>query len=285
MQEIFKINLKRLDEIEIRRSQSTNNPPMFIFRDDILNYAKVHFDRFGNSGMGSWNGRQIRNAFQVASAMARYEGIENPGAQVQLRMSHFEKVAVATRQYDEFRKSTLGNTDAEKAKKTNQRDDAYVFSPERTPGDHGGYQQQYGGASPGYPNNTQGQRTNVTHNSPSYTTARPLQSGYPGHSQQWPRPPAATGSPAPRTGPPQGGYGSQTMNSIPTNMPQSMPDKSQSSFPRSAQPPPWSGPYPGGEPPMMQMNQEQMGQGQMDQGQMGHIDQSGYYTGQGPPMH
>lgn len=182
-------------------------------------------------------------------------------------------MAEATRQYDEFRKSTLKWTDSSIAKRESHRDDAYVFSPEGGPADRGGYPRQYGGATPAYPSTTQGQRSNVTDNSPSYPMRGPPQPGYQSHNQQWARTPAGMGSPAPRTAQPQGGYSGQAMNPMPpTQAPQSTPDKNQANFPGSGPPPSWGEHYHGGEMSAMQG----------DQGQMGHSGESDYYSARGP---
>ncbi|ORY70361.1 uncharacterized protein BCR38DRAFT_332538 [Pseudomassariella vexata] len=127
-QEIFKTNLDRLELIEDRRSQnSADSSKLLIFREEIYAYATTHFQRYG-TGLGSWNGRQIRNAFSIAAALAHYDRTKVPGAQSQLRASHFEKVAEATFKYDEYRKRTIRKGDADLARERDERDDTYGFS-------------------------------------------------------------------------------------------------------------------------------------------------------------
>ncbi|KAH9897195.1 hypothetical protein F4778DRAFT_783300 [Xylariomycetidae sp. FL2044] len=146
-QEIFQLNLDRLELIEQRRSQNyygggasgednsnntnanTNNnntkqDRLTIFREDIYNYAATHYHKHG-LGLGYWNGRQIRNAFQIAAALARYDSFRVPNSQPQLRASHFEKVAEGTYSYDFFRLRTLGKGDTDLARTNEHRDDTF----------------------------------------------------------------------------------------------------------------------------------------------------------------
>jgi hypothetical protein len=146
--EIFRINLERLVLIEQRRNEKSQDQKLIIFEQEILDYATTHFQRYGSTGLGSWNGRQIRNAFQVASSFARYDGTKVPEAQAQLRASHFEKVAAMMYTYDEFRKQTLRKGDMEQAKSLGLRDDTYgIQSPSRPPDIN--IQGQHYGSGPG----------------------------------------------------------------------------------------------------------------------------------------
>ena len=69
--DIFKLNLLRLKEIEKQRSEASGEPALYIFDDEILTFAREHF-RKHTDGTGRWNGRQIRNAFQIAASLAHY---------------------------------------------------------------------------------------------------------------------------------------------------------------------------------------------------------------------
>jgi hypothetical protein len=70
-----------------------------------------------------WNGRQIRNAFQSALAMAEYEarkaaqkkGKNEDDCQVVLGRSQFETIAKTVRNFDKYIEETLGLTYEQKA--------------------------------------------------------------------------------------------------------------------------------------------------------------------------
>ncbi|KAF7532849.1 hypothetical protein G7054_g7608 [Neopestalotiopsis clavispora] len=150
--EIFRINLERLVLIEKRRNEKSQDKKLVIFEQEILDYATTHFQRYGSTGLGSWNGRQIRNAFQVASSFARYDGTKVPEAQAQLRASHFEKVATMMYTYDEFRKQTLRKGDMEQAKSLGHRDDTYGIQAPGRPPEINIQGQHYGLGPGGVPN-------------------------------------------------------------------------------------------------------------------------------------
>lgn len=68
------MNLERLDLIEKERAKSTSKKPLFIRKDEICIFARQHWDRHtNNDGEGRWNGRQIRNAVQIAASLALYD--------------------------------------------------------------------------------------------------------------------------------------------------------------------------------------------------------------------
>ncbi|KAI6378727.1 hypothetical protein MCOR25_002148 [Pyricularia grisea] len=82
---LFKINIDRLKKIEKERAKANLarcgsssadgnygqvQGEMVVREDEILAFAKEHFLRDESA---RWNGRQIRNAFQIAASLARYE--------------------------------------------------------------------------------------------------------------------------------------------------------------------------------------------------------------------
>lgn len=127
--------------IEKQRTAITEEPEMIIEEGGIIDFAKEHFDRFSYADTADcrWNGRQIRNAFQIAASLARYEhfvckteeaaaagsGGEGSssatGRGLRLRAHHFNQVERATVEYDDFRKKMLGATDSELAQKKEER--------------------------------------------------------------------------------------------------------------------------------------------------------------------
>ncbi|PVH94901.1 hypothetical protein DM02DRAFT_601692 [Periconia macrospinosa] len=124
--EIFKHNIQRLREIEKKKSEASSR--ITIVDSDILEFARKQYDRnHSHDGMGMWNGRQIRNAFLIAAAIAHHEGDRdresNPTLQKQLRASHFEKVDKATLDYDRDRADVLQATDSDLAYDRQERFD------------------------------------------------------------------------------------------------------------------------------------------------------------------
>lgn len=134
---IWKMNLERLSEKKQRR-----NEPIQFNEKDIFAYAKNHFAETFPRG-ANWNGRQIRNAFQTASALAEFEAQEknkklkarsletgdgfvpvNP----QLSVKHFEEIAWASYEFDKYISETKGLTEAEIAHMEGQRMDAFRSS-------------------------------------------------------------------------------------------------------------------------------------------------------------
>lgn len=113
-EEIFRLNLARLKEIEEQRAAASGEEALFIFDDEIIAFAKQHYRKHIN-GPGRWNGRQIRNAFQIAASLAHYDGDSNPGAQRQLGARHFQTVDEATTKYDQYRAGISGKLEDELA--------------------------------------------------------------------------------------------------------------------------------------------------------------------------
>ena len=122
---VFELNIERLELIEQQRHDMFKEPKLFILKDEIVQFAMTHYRESGD-GRESWNGRQIRNAFLIASSLARYEIEQQPaGFQPQLRASHFKEVETITKEYDSFRKHLKGGDDADVAYRKNERDDTW----------------------------------------------------------------------------------------------------------------------------------------------------------------
>ena len=75
--------------------------------DEILKYAEEHFKDLQKLKT-TWNGRQIRNAFQTAIAIAEYDACQAqeeyglPTAPMpRLKVGQFQKAAKASRHFDE----------------------------------------------------------------------------------------------------------------------------------------------------------------------------------------
>ena len=131
---IWKMNLERLIQKKARRNESIQ-----IDEKEIFAYAQDHYAETLPRG-ANWNGRQIRNAFQTASALAEFEAHElNKKAKArcketgvgfvakspQLEVRHFKEIAWASYEFDKYMFETKGVTEAEIASMEGQRRDAY----------------------------------------------------------------------------------------------------------------------------------------------------------------
>lgn len=128
--EIFKNNIARL---RARDQQRTNampgQRPLMIDEVGIISFARKHYQTH-TTAMGRWNGRQIRNAFVVASSLANFQaGKQPPGWQPQLRVEHFNTVLDATLEYDRYRQSILMESDDAMAFRRMERAEPMATSP------------------------------------------------------------------------------------------------------------------------------------------------------------
>lgn len=118
---IFKQHIQRLRDIEKQRNPDPSQQ-VVVLHKEIIQFARDHFNRAGkshqNRGLGRWNGRQIRNAFLIASSLAHYEDedeeedgenddLEDTGHKVQKQLGRqqFEIVAESTLLYDQYREA------------------------------------------------------------------------------------------------------------------------------------------------------------------------------------
>ncbi|KAJ5888763.1 hypothetical protein N7495_008804 [Penicillium taxi] len=215
-EKIWEVNLNRLAAIEAE--QSGEQTPLSIDRHDILAFARKHFKK-SNTGKGRWNGRQIRNAFLIASALAHYEkthGIQNDTNPHDLNARHFKTVVTAGTGFEKYLLATRGMTDQEAAYLNNTRAD-HIQSPESRanaqgspqpsaakPPTYPGWANQY----PSHPSFTPSQAQpvyNAATRSPSANNFYPRQPHQPHYVVQVPtsqdqfgQPPMATGYPQPR---------------------------------------------------------------------------------------
>lgn len=97
---------------------------MDIFETEILEFASEHWHKHDNH-TERWNGRQIRNAFTTAAALAHFEAKKEPGKSVQLRAENFRKVEAAMLAYERYRASILNGNDGELARQNEARNDEF----------------------------------------------------------------------------------------------------------------------------------------------------------------
>ncbi|KAK3401470.1 hypothetical protein B0T20DRAFT_389424 [Sordaria brevicollis] len=170
---IFKANIAKLKEIEKQKQLVVDTPPLQINEDSVLRFAERHYDNGLPEGE-RWNGRQIKNAFQIAASLAHHrartqeetqagvdglEGSKNASTVPVLDETHFTKVEQATRDFGQYITQTRGFTDAKWAKMSLLRNDEYSSHaqsghsaaarnspaphPHHAVGGHGGYEPRY----------------------------------------------------------------------------------------------------------------------------------------------
>lgn len=114
---------------QLRRIRNESKNVIEFDENDLLRYANTLFQNQANStgaaGRGPrWNGRQIRNAFQSAIAIAEYG--TRKGEPARLDVSHFQKVAKASDAFDDYlRRTKKGFSDADMAENDMMRADTY----------------------------------------------------------------------------------------------------------------------------------------------------------------
>ncbi|KAL2841161.1 hypothetical protein BJY01DRAFT_257160 [Aspergillus pseudoustus] len=119
-EKIWEMNLSRLARIEDERCRATKEPPMAIDHDGILEFARDQYlrGREGKEGRTQWNGRQIRNAVLIASALARYDKIDKhhqPPDRYDLTADHFKLVVRSGLSFERYLYKVKGMTDGEVA--------------------------------------------------------------------------------------------------------------------------------------------------------------------------
>ena len=132
--DIWKMNLERLSKKKHRKNELMN-----FDEEEILKHARSHYIHTAPR-KANWNGRQIRNAFQTASALAKFEAHErNRKAKAsseetgknfepidpQLEVRHFQEIALASYEFDKYISETRGGTDTQIAFQESQRMDEY----------------------------------------------------------------------------------------------------------------------------------------------------------------
>ncbi|KAK0656969.1 hypothetical protein B0T16DRAFT_344447 [Cercophora newfieldiana] len=123
--EIWEMNIDRLEKIERERcARNPNAQPLRIAKKGIKRFADEIFSAQEKKGT-VWNGRQIRNAFQVASSLAHYEA-RRDGAPPALRVDHFKTIHIVTEDFEEYVHETIGKTSGEQAFERGDRADHFV---------------------------------------------------------------------------------------------------------------------------------------------------------------
>ncbi|KAL9005183.1 MAG: hypothetical protein Q9188_002019 [Gyalolechia gomerana] len=110
---IWKMNLDRL---------AKSKKPLEVETEEIYEYARKHYRSLHKQGKTTWNGRQIKNAFQTAIALADFDANKNQGKPV-LSLEHFKIVAQVSKDFDDYLFQVYGGNEADLAKRNLQRED------------------------------------------------------------------------------------------------------------------------------------------------------------------
>lgn len=101
---------------ETHLTKLTNSGRVSLDHKDLVDYAETFFEeqkRHGSNIGPVWNGRQIRNAFQSAVALAGYK--QEGHDKIVLTRDHFEKVSKVSNQFNHYLWSIQCKTDSDKA--------------------------------------------------------------------------------------------------------------------------------------------------------------------------
>lgn len=129
--DIFKTNLERV--------KAQRGDALRIKDEEIKDFAKAHYKNL--EPHVRWNGRQIRNAFHIAVALAENEAGRKSSAKGEgkkkptLRERHFRMVENASTKFDDYLTSVLGMGQSQRARQKEYRQDTWEdesYSRERS---------------------------------------------------------------------------------------------------------------------------------------------------------
>ncbi|KAK8058634.1 hypothetical protein PG994_009082 [Apiospora phragmitis] len=135
--EIWKNMLNRIE-----RDNERQDIKVEFDRDELLEFAEEHFEVHATTDRSTWNGRQIRNAFQTAIALGQYDRVakiqkrgltpeeaflsgKKKWRVVQLTRKNLETLAETARDFDKYLKSVHRRSDGELARAEDLRDDEF----------------------------------------------------------------------------------------------------------------------------------------------------------------
>ncbi|KAJ5999284.1 hypothetical protein N7451_007094 [Penicillium sp. IBT 35674x] len=124
--QIWKNNIGR-----IRKEFKAQNPDFDIREKEIIQFAKEHFKDIKDKKLLNWNGRQIRNAFQTAVALAAFDARKNKRPNdIILGKEQFTRVAAAAEEFDRYLQSlSQGKNDSQLAEEHRWRADNFQNQP------------------------------------------------------------------------------------------------------------------------------------------------------------
>ncbi|KAK7967340.1 uncharacterized protein PG986_001617 [Apiospora aurea] len=135
--EIWKSTLNRIE-----RDNEQQDIKVEFDRDELLEFAEEHFETHATTDGSTWNGRQIRNAFQTAIALGQYDRVakiqkrgltpeeaflsgKKKWRVVKLTRKNLETLAETARDFDKYLKSVHRRSDGELARAEDLRDDDF----------------------------------------------------------------------------------------------------------------------------------------------------------------
>ncbi|KAH6986498.1 hypothetical protein BKA56DRAFT_480126 [Ilyonectria sp. MPI-CAGE-AT-0026] len=132
----FQIWTMNLDALEDRNKKSDGKFRVRFDRKEIEEYSRRHWKK--KKGGSRWNGRQIKNAFQTAVALADWDNLKYSGDDGHpdgplLERRHFETVATASDHFDKYLGKVRGGDD-ERAKGSEVRRDDITNDLDDEPG-------------------------------------------------------------------------------------------------------------------------------------------------------
>ncbi|RYP67690.1 hypothetical protein DL771_007097 [Monosporascus sp. 5C6A] len=128
---ILQFNLNRLPRIEQAKDKSSTDRYIKVLDGPIRDFVKAEYEQYSkanNKKKGPWNGRQIRNAVQIAAGLALYDkeaSEENDGLPAILTADHFRSVAETTTEFEEYVKSAKKGDDTFLSRMRQDRNDDY----------------------------------------------------------------------------------------------------------------------------------------------------------------
>lgn len=139
--DIWRLNIRRLAQIS---AQANNRRSLDIDEHDILTFAAEQYDTAKRTKGGCWNGRQIRNAFQVARNLAHYDAQARSEEDITkfqnaslppaiLRVEYFRTMHVIAEDFESYMRTVhSGNTDGDLALEMEHRADHWTSDRWRT---------------------------------------------------------------------------------------------------------------------------------------------------------
>lgn len=139
--EIWHLNIQRLRQVESENGKHDPLGPMEIADHEIMGFAEHQFDN--SKPQHRWNGRQIRNAFQVARSLARADaalerdrildtGSEKPPPNPRLDVMYFDEMHEMGVTFNQYIQSIYhGKTEGELAQEMEVRNDEFTWHPVR----------------------------------------------------------------------------------------------------------------------------------------------------------
>lgn len=122
-------NLKRLPKYD--RNQKTTDGVLRVQEKEIERFIREEYQRYAqanNKDRGPWNGRQIRNAVQIAACLALYEKEsekDDDDLPAILTAQHFRSVAETMSEFESFMKEVKVGDDTFLAKQRQERSDDF----------------------------------------------------------------------------------------------------------------------------------------------------------------